>query len=60
MSTGFSDSARKPNDDGDHVSKGRKGDKEVQPTHGTAIAEDFVEKQSSGGELRAFKFLFGH
>lgn len=26
LSTGFSDSARKPNDDGDHVAKRRKGD----------------------------------
>jgi len=60
LPTSLSDTARKPNDDGNHVSERRKGDEEVQSAHSTAVAEDFVEKQSGRRKVGVLQLVFGN
>lgn len=58
MPTGLSNAAGKPNDDRNHVAERCKGDEEIQSTHSTAIAEDFVEKQSGSRKVGVLQLVF--
>lgn len=60
MPTSLSDAAGKPDNDRNHVAERCKGDEEVQSTHGTAIAEDFVEKQSGRRKVGVLQLVFGN
>lgn len=60
LSSGFSDPARKSDDDRDHVAERRKGDEEVQPANSTTITEDLAEEESGCGKFRVLEFFFGH
>jgi hypothetical protein len=59
LPTSLSDAAGESNDNCDHVAERRKGNEEVQSTHSTAVAEDFVEKQSGRREVGVLQLVFG-
>ena len=60
MPTSLSDAAGKPNDDRNHVTERCEGDEEVQSTHSTAIAKNFVEKKSGRRKVGVLQLLFGN
>jgi hypothetical protein len=60
LPTGLSDAAREPNDDRNHVAERCEGDEEVQSTHGTAVAENFVEEQSGRRKVGVLQLVFGN
>jgi hypothetical protein len=60
LPTSLSDAAGEPNDDRNHVAERCKSDEEVQSTHSTAIAEDFVEKQSGRRKVGVLQLVFGN
>jgi hypothetical protein len=59
LPTSLSDAARKPYDNCDHVAERREGNEEVQSTHSTAVAEDFVEEQSGCSKVGVLQLVFG-
>jgi hypothetical protein len=59
LPTSLSDAAGKPNDNCNHVAERGKGNEEIQSTHSTAVAENFVEEQSGCRQVGVLQFVFG-